>query len=65
MPHRSGPDMPKVPVLDNRLLDWLRHQFPPAISRDRSLRDYDVSVGHLEVIAHLEALYAEQLEKKK
>ena len=64
LPDRSSVDMLKVPYVDLRLIDWLRHHFPKTLSRDRSLRDYDINVGHLEVIAHLEALHADQLNKK-
>jgi hypothetical protein len=42
------------------MIEYLRNQFPIKMSREHTERDYDVILGHQEVIRHLEALYAEQ-----
>lgn len=57
----SSPDASlRMPRVDIQLIRHLRSVYPVVVSRDMSLRDYDISVGRQEVIAHLEALWADQ-----
>jgi hypothetical protein len=61
---RPGSGLFKVPYVDPSLIAYLEEVFPLIVLKDRSLREYDVNVGHREVIQHLQGLYEEQLKKE-
>ena len=48
------------PMVDGKLIAYLRQAFAPRVAVDADLRLYDRQVGAQEVIQHLQALHEDQ-----